>query len=66
MMKAVIGYILNILLQVSALNTGFNVDEINSMDYAVDILNTPVVKDQVSWLLNYNFGSYIALKCLYS
>lgn len=33
---------------VPAFHTALNVDEINSVHYAVDILNKPVIKDQVS------------------
>ena len=33
---------------VPALHTTFNIDEINAVHYAVDILHKPVIKDQVS------------------
>nr|XP_053633104.1 protein OS-9-like isoform X1 [Cherax quadricarinatus] len=36
-----------ILTGAAALNTVLNVDEINSIHYAIDILNKPVVRDQV-------------------
>ncbi|XP_069943211.1 protein OS-9 isoform X3 [Cherax quadricarinatus] len=39
-----IGFILTVA---AALNTVLNVDEINSIHYAIDILNKPVVRDQV-------------------
>ena len=36
---------------VPALHTTLNVDEINSVHYAIDILHKPVIKDQVSGAL---------------
>ena len=46
------------LIGVYSLNTYLNVDEINSIHYDIDIMNKPVLKDQVSFinlLLFYNF-----------
>ncbi|XP_042210793.1 protein OS-9-like [Homarus americanus] len=42
------GYIIicSLITVVTAVNTVLNVDEINSIHYAIDILNKPVVKDQ--------------------
>ena len=38
----------------NALNTVLNVDELNSIHYAVDILNKPVLKEKVSRKLHLN------------
>ncbi|XP_066954532.1 protein OS-9-like isoform X2 [Macrobrachium rosenbergii] len=40
-------FVCSLFIAVKSLNTVLNLDEINSIHYAIDILNKPVIKDQV-------------------